>query len=79
MALKRRDMIRSLAAAVTLAPATTHAVAHTGIPHKPTKNTLALCRRGAGELAEAMTDLVGGQWRVSVDKDLEFILISKVV
>lgn len=37
------------------------------------------CRRKADDLADAMTELSGGQWRVSVDEKLEFILISRVL
>lgn len=40
---------------------------------------IEVCRKEAGQLAEAMQTLCGGQWRVSVDKDLEFVLISKVL
>lgn len=41
--------------------------------------TIEICRQRAGQLAEAMEEICGGQWRVSVDKNLEFILISKVL
>ena len=67
----RRDVIRSLAAgAAVIYPLQVQAV--------PPK-TIDLCRRKASELAETMQQLVGGQWRVSVDEKLEFVLISRVL
>ena len=33
----------------------------------------------AGKLAELMQITCGGQWRVSVDQNLEFILVQKVL
>jgi len=60
----RRDVIRSLAAgAAVIYPLQVQAV--------PPK-TVELCRRKAGDLA-------GGQWRVSVDDKLEFVLIARVL
>lgn len=37
------------------------------------------CREEAGKLAELMRTTCGGQWRVSVDQNLEFILVQKVL
>ena len=48
------------------------------VPAKPV-SSMELCRRRASELAEAMAEVSGGQWRVSVDEKMEFILISKVL
>lgn len=67
----RRDVIRSFAVGAAVAyPVEVSAI---------TPRTIELCRRQAGELAEAMSDIAGGQWRVSVDEKLEFILISRVL
>jgi hypothetical protein len=41
--------------------------------------TIEICRVEAGQLADTMKQLAGGQWRVTVDERLEFILISKVL
>ncbi|QIG76674.1 hypothetical protein EVC28_050 [Rhizobium phage RHph_I1_23] len=68
----RREMMKSLATGVAVA-----AVA------KPTASqqakTIELCRHEAGQLADTMKQIAGGQWRVTVDQRLEFILISKVL
>lgn len=37
------------------------------------------CQEEAGKLAELMQITCGGQWRVSVDQNLEFILVQKVL
>jgi len=42
-------------------------------------NNLETSRHEAGRLAENMRRIVGGQWRVTIDQRLEFILISKVL
>lgn len=48
-------------------------------PNAPQAKTIELCRSEAGQLAESMRQIAGGQWRVTVDQRLEFILISKVL
>jgi hypothetical protein len=42
-------------------------------------STVESCRRRASDLALAMAEVSGGQWRVSVDEKMEFILISRVL
>jgi len=42
-------------------------------------STMESCRRRASDLALAMAEVSGGQWRVSVDDKMEFILISRVL
>ncbi|MDV4166225.1 hypothetical protein R1538_34815 [Rhizobium leguminosarum] len=42
-------------------------------------STREVCLKEAGQLSETMRKLAGGQWRVTVDKDLEFVLVSKVL
>lgn len=67
----RRNVIQTIALG---------AVFSTSLPAKPTSaSTIELCRKDAGHLAEAMQKLCGGQWRVSVDQKLEFVLISRVL
>ena len=67
----RREMIKSLttgvAASAVLKPSPSQA------------KTIELCRVEAGQLAETMRQITGGQWRVTVDQRLEFVLISKVL
>lgn len=41
--------------------------------------TMDACRKRASDLALAMAEVSGGQWRVSVDEKMEFILISRVL
>lgn len=66
----RRGFIRSLVGASVMMPVASDAE---GAP------TVEQCRKGAGELAELMQRTCGGQWRVSVDQNLEFVLVQKVL
>jgi hypothetical protein len=67
----RREIIRSVAAgAAVIYPLPAQTI-------QP--KTIDLCRRQAGDLADTMAILAGGQWRVSVDEKLEFVLITKVL
>jgi hypothetical protein len=67
----RRDVIRSLAAGAAVA----YPIAVSSAPVR----SIELCRMRAGELADAMSAIEGGQWRVSIDEKMEFILISRVL
>lgn len=67
----RREVIRSI----------TTGIAVTAIV-KPTVSQAAsmeICLKEAGQLSETMRKLAGGQWRVTVDKNIEFVLISKIL
>lgn len=67
----RREVICSLAAgAAVIYPAY-------GIEIPPKK--IEVCRKKASDLADAMAEMAGGQWRVSVDEKMEFVLISRVL
>lgn len=66
----RREVIRSFAVGA--------AVVYPMDVQATRPRTIDICRR-ASELADIMAEATGGQWRVSVDEKLEFILISKVV
>jgi hypothetical protein len=48
-------------------------------PEAVSTPTIEQCRKDAGKLAELMQITCGGQWRVSVDQNLEFILVQKVL
>lgn len=67
----RREIIRTL----------TTGVAATAIirPAAAQSSTLEVCLKEAGQLSETMRKLAGGQWRVTVDKNLEFVLVSKIL
>jgi len=67
----RRAIIRTL----------TTGVAATALirPAAAQLSTREVCLKEAGQLSETMRKLAGGQWRVTVDKDLEFVLVSKVL
>jgi len=67
----RREMINSIATGV--------AVVAIMKPEASQAKTFELCLSEAGKLAESMRELAGGQWRVTVDKRMEFVLISKVL
>jgi hypothetical protein len=67
----RREMIKSMAAGV--------AVSTIAKPGLSQAKTIELCRVEAGQLADTMKQIAGGQWRVTVDQRLEFVLISKVL
>lgn len=67
----RRNVIRSIAVGAVLSSAPQ------AKPNPP--RTIEICRKEAGQLAEAMQAICGGQWRVSVDKNFEFVLISKIL
>jgi hypothetical protein len=67
----RREMIKSLATGVAASAVLK--------PEPSQAKTIELCRLEAGQLAESMKQIIGGQWRVTVDQRLEFILISKVL
>ena len=66
----RRGFLRSLVGASVMVPATSKA---TSAP------TIDQCHEDAGRLAELMKLTCGGQWRVSLDRNLEFILVQKVL
>lgn len=66
----RRNIMLSIAGGTVLSVAPTKMAAT-----KP----IEICRKEAGQIAETMQKLCGGQWRVSVDRNLEFVLISKVL
>jgi hypothetical protein len=68
----RREIIRTLAAGVAVSALTKPEAAQCS----PSRE---VCLKEAGQLAETMRKLAGGQWRVTVDKDLEFVLVSKVL
>jgi hypothetical protein len=67
----RRAIIRTL----------TTGVAATAIirPAAAQPSTREVCLKEAGQLSETMRKLAGGQWRVTVDKNLEFVLVSKIL
>jgi len=67
----RRELIRTIAGGA--------AASTISLPRISQAKTLDMCRREASNLAITMRQLTGGQWRVTVDKDLEFVLISKVL
>jgi len=67
----RRDVIRSLAAGVAV-------VYPMQVQAAPPK-ALDQCRRKAVDLAETLSEVAGGDWRVSFDDELEFVLISRVI
>jgi len=67
----RREVIRSIA---------TGMAASTVIrPVQSKAATVEICLKEAGQLSETMQKLAGGQWRVTVDKNLEFVLVSKIL
>jgi hypothetical protein len=66
----RREMIKTLATGVA-ASAIKPAAAQC--------SSREVCLREAGQLADTMRKLAGGQWRVTVDKNLEFVLVSKIL
>lgn len=66
----RRNIMLSIAGGTALSVAPTKMAAP-----KP----IEICRKEAGQLAEVMQKLCGGHWKVSVDRNLEFVLISKVL
>lgn len=67
----RREVIRAIttgvAASAVMKPATAQSA------------SMELCLTEAGQLSETMRKLAGGQWRVTVDKNLEFVLVSKIL
>lgn len=67
----RREIIRTIATGVAASALVK--------PEASKAKTIELCRLEAGQLAESMRQIAGGQWRVTVDKSLEFVLISKVL
>lgn len=66
----RREVLRSIAGASIAAPAASV---------QASLSTVDACRAEAGRLAELMQITCGGQWRVSVDRNLEFVLVQKVL
>lgn len=66
----RREVLKSIAVASVVCPITSEAKQQAG--HEP-------IRIEASALADLMQKTCGGQWRVSVDKDLEFVLVQKVL
>lgn len=66
----RRGFLRSIVGASVMVPVAPEAVS---------TPTIEQCRKDAGKLAELMQITCGGQWRVSVDQNLEFILVQKVL
>jgi hypothetical protein len=66
----RREIIRTLTAGVAAS-----AIGPAGAKSSPRE----VCLKEAGQLADTMRKLAGGQWRVTVDKDLEFVLVSKIL
>lgn len=67
----RREMIKSIASGVAASALVK--------PEASKAKTFEVCRSEAGQLAESMKQIAGGQWRVTVDQRLEFILISRVL
>lgn len=66
----RREFLRSIASASVMVPAVS------GAANVPTTDRF---RHDAEKLAELMQVTCGGQWRVSVDQNMEFILVQKVL
>lgn len=66
----RRGFLRSIVGASVMVPVAADA------ERAPTVDQ---CRKDAGKLAELMQITCGGQWRVSVDQNLEFVLVQKVL
>jgi cytochrome c556 len=66
----RREIIRTLTAGVAASAIR---------PAEAQPSTREVCLKEAGQLAETMRKLAGGQWRVTVDKNLEFVLVSKIL
>jgi hypothetical protein len=67
----RREMIRTLATGVAASAIVK--------PEAAQSSPREICLKEAGQLSETMRKMAGGQWRVTVDKDLEFVLVSKVL
>lgn len=67
----RREIIRTLATGVAASAIAKPAAAQCS-PRE-------VCLKEAGQLSETMRKLAGGQWRVTVDKNLEFVLVSKIL
>lgn len=68
--ITRREVMRSIAGASVIMPVA--AEAHPS-------PTIDGYEQEAHRLAELMRDACGRQWRVSVDQNLEFILVQKVL
>lgn len=66
----RREVLRSIAGASALLPIRSE---------DSIKPTVEQCRQEAGRLAELMQNTCGGQWRVSVDRNFEFVLVQKIL
>lgn len=67
----RREVIRSIATGVAASAIVKPVAAQ--------PSTMEVCLVEAGQLSETMRKLAGGQWRVTVDKNLEFVLVSKIL
>jgi len=67
----RREIIRTIATGVAASTVVKSASAQSS-PQE-------VCLKEAGQLSETMRRLAGGQWRVTVDKNLEFVLVSKIL
>lgn len=67
----RREMIRSITTGIAASAVVKPAIA--------SPSTMEVCLNEAGQMSETMRKIAGGQWRVTVDKNLEFVLVSKIL
>lgn len=67
----RREVIRSIATGIAASAVVK--------PDAGQASTIEVCLIEAGQLSETMRKIAGGQWRVTVDQNLEFVLVSKVL
>lgn len=70
--MRRRDFISLASVAIVAGPSILPAPVRA-------KDIEDLCEYHAKRLSEALQCRHGGKWRISIDKNVEFVLISKIL